>query len=223
MAVMRGLVVLAALGACAAAISVTSAPAATPKPCKVPKLTGRTTAAAKAALKAAGCATSALHTATKCSSTGNVGKVLDQTPAAKAVLKKGQKVAVHIGVFCQKPPPPPPPAAPDFAGDFLGTYTGTLLGSPGCPDIPISGRAEVYVTKQDVTTYDVQFALENADVSTTEGCAEVQRDNSYGEIEATASGTRLGTSGISMILTTNTLNGQIQTTGGQITFTVTRS
>jgi PASTA domain-containing protein len=219
---MRGLVILAAIGACAAAISVTSAPAATPKPCKVPRLTGRTTTAAKAALKAAGCATSVLHTATRCSATANVGKVLDQTPAAKAVLKKGQKVSVHIGAFCQKPPPPPPPA-PNFVGDFLGTYTGTLLSSPGCPDIPISGRAEVYVTQQDVSTYDVQFLLENADVSTTEGCQEVQRDNSYGDVEATASGTRLGTSGISMILTANTLNGQIQTSGGQIAFTVTRS
>jgi hypothetical protein len=220
---MRGLAVLAAIGVCAAAFSVTSSPAATPKPCKVPKLTGRTTAAAKAALKAAGCATSVLRTTTKCSTTANIGKVLDQTPAAKTALKKGQKVSVHVGVFCAPPPPPPPPAPPNFVGDFLGTYTGTLLGSRGCPDIPISGRAEVYVTQEDVSTYDVQFLLENADVSTTEGCAEVQRNNSYGDVEATASGTRLGTSGISMILATNTLNGQIQTSGGQITFTVTRS
>jgi len=220
---MRGLAVLAAIGACAAAFSVASSPAATPKPCKVPKLTGRTTAAAKAALKAAGCATSAFHTATKCSTTANVGKVLDQTPAAKAVLKKGQKVSVHVGVFCAPPPPPPPPGPPNFVGDFSGTYTGTLVGFNGCPDIPISGQAELEITQEDVSTYDVQFLLENGHVITTDGCVEVQRDDSYGDVEATASGTRLGTSGISMILTRDTLNGQIQTSGGQITFTVTRS
>ena len=78
------------------------------------------------------------------------------------------------------PPPPPPPEPPDFLGDFVGTYSGILVGDPGCPDIAISGIAEVIVEQLGTTSYDVRFGLENAHVVTTEGCMELGRRNRSG-------------------------------------------
>ena len=183
------LLVVAAVAA-AAALSATGAPAAAGA-CKVPKLTALTTSAAKAAVKRAGCPASAFKATSKCeSATAKIGRVLDQKPLPRAALKKGQKIAVHVGVFCKPPPPPPPPPEPpDFVGDFVGTYSGILVGDAGCPDIPISGIAEVIVEQLGTTSYDVRFGLEKAHVVTTENCMEVTRTNSFGELTATATGT----------------------------------
>jgi hypothetical protein len=222
---MRGLVLLAALAAAAAALAGTTA-AAAPPVCKVPKLTGRTTAAAKAALKRAGCPASALKTATSCAAAAKVGVVLDQKPAAKAGLKKGQKISVHVGKLCSKPPPPPPPPAPppaSFAGDFGGTYTGTLTGSQGCPDIAISGLAFVAVAQQGSTSYDLVIQLQNAHVITTDMCDEIGRADSTGEIVASSNGDTLSATGFTATIAGDTLTGSIQTDAGQIAFTVTRS
>jgi hypothetical protein len=195
---MRGLVLLAALAAAAAALAGTTA-AAAPPVCKVPKLTGRTTAAAKAALKRAGCPASALKTATSCAAAAKVGVVLDQKPAAKAGLKKGQKISVH------------------------GTYTGTLTGSQGCPDIAISGLAFVAVAQQGSTSYDLVIQLQNAHVITTDMCDEIGRADSTGEIVASSNGDTLSATGFTATIAGDTLTGSIQTDAGQIAFTVTRS
>src|SRR5262245_8694911 len=186
---MRTLGVLAAVAASVAAFSVAGSPAATGA-CKVPKLTGLTTADARAALKKAGCPTS-LVTATACAARTKVGVVLDQKPRPKLLLAKGHKVSVHVGKFCPPPPPPPsppPPPPPNFVGDFSGSYSGLLVGSPGCPDIPIKGAALVRIAQLSTSSYDVLFALENAHVITGEQCMELGRDTTIGEEEATSSG-----------------------------------
>ena len=221
---MRVLLLLFVAAATAAALSATGAPAA-PAPCKVPKLTGRTTSAAKAAVKRAGCPTSAFKATSKCEdATAKIGRVLDQKPAPRSALKKGQKIAVHVGVFCKPPPPPPPPPEPpNFLGDFVGTYSGILVGDPGCPDIPISGIAEVIVEQLGTTSYDVRFGLQNAHVVTTENCMEVERSNSFGELTATATGTRLAGPGFAASLAGEAISGTFQARQGQISFTVTRS
>jgi hypothetical protein len=221
---MRFLVLLVAAAAIAAATSVSKAPAAA-APCKVPKLTGLTTSAAKTAVKRAGCPASAFKATSKCEpATSKIGRVLDQKPPPRVVLKKGQKIAVHVGVFCKPPPPPPPPPEPpDFLGDFVGTYSGILVGDPGCPDIAISGIAEVIIEQLGTTSYDVRFGLQNAHVVTTEGCMELGRSNSFGELTATATGTRLAGPGFTASLTGEVIGGTFQAREGQITFTVTRS
>ncbi len=216
------LVVAATAGV--AALAATGAPAA-PSACKVPKLTGRTTSAAKAAVKRAGCPATAFKATSKCATvTAKIGRVLDQKPSARAALKKGQKIAVHVGVFCKPtPPPPPPPEPPNFVGDFVGTYSGILVGDPGCPDIPISGIAEVIVEQLGTTSFDVRFGLEKAHVVTTENCMEVTRTNSFGELTATATGARLAAPGLTSSIDGEVLTGTFQARSGEINFTVTRS
>ena len=221
---MRTLGVLAAVAASVAAFSVTGSPAATAV-CKVPKLTGLKTADARAVLKKAGCPTS-LVVATACAARTKVGIVLDQKPRPRLVLKKGGKVSVHVGKFCPPPPPPPPPPAPpppNFVGDFAGSYTGLLVGSPGCPDIPIKGAALVRIAQLSTSSYDVLFALENAHVVTGEQCVELGRDTTFGEEETTSSGNKLSNTRLTMTIDGDTITGKFQVRLGEFTFTVTRS
>ena len=220
----RALLLVVAAAAAAAALSATGAPAA-PGACKVPRLTSLTTSAAKAAVKRAGCPASAFKATSKCAGAiAKIGRVLDQKPSPRAALKKGQKIAVHVGVFCKPaPPPPPPPEPPNFVGDFVGTYSGILVGDPGCPDIPISGIAEVIVEQLGTTSYDVRFGLEKAHVVTTENCMEVTRTNSFGELTATAAGTHLTGPGLTSSLSGEVITGAFQARTGEINFTVTRS
>jgi serine/threonine-protein kinase len=63
--------------------------------CIVPKLKGKTVAAAKRAIKKAHCS---VGTITKvASSTKNRGRVISQSPKPGKHLKKGSKVALKVG------------------------------------------------------------------------------------------------------------------------------
>jgi len=223
---MRAFGVLVVLAASAAAFTVTASPAATGA-CKVPRLTGRTTADARAAFKRAGCPAGAFTTATVCAAQRKVGTVIDQKPAKNTVLKKGRKVLVHVGKFCPPdpppPPPPPPPAPATFVGDYAGTYTGFLVGSTGCPDIPISGQALVRITQIGTSSYDILFALENAHVVTGEQCIELGRDTTVGEEVATATGSKLANERLTVTLDHDRLTGKFQVRSGEFTFTVDRT
>jgi PASTA domain-containing protein len=221
---MRTLGVLVAVAASVAAFSVTGSPAATGA-CKVPKLTGLKTADARAALRKAGCPT-ALVTATACAARTKVGIIVDQKPRPKLVLAKGRKVSVHVGRFCppEPPPPPPPPAAPpDFVGDFTGSYTGLLVGSGGCPDIPIKGAALVRIEQLTTSSYDVLFALENAHVVTGEQCIEIARDTTFGEEVTSATGNKLVNARLTVTIDGDTITGKFQVRAGEFTFTATRA
>jgi hypothetical protein len=222
---MRGFGVLVVL--VATAVFPVAALPATPPVCQVPKLTGSTTAVAKAALKRAGCPSSVLSASTVCAAQPKAGHVLDQKPAAKAALKKGQKIVVHVGKYCPPPPigpppppPPPPPTPANWLGEYSGNYTGTLIGSPGCPDIMVSGLTLFTITQLG-TSYDLDILLQNGDVITTDTCDELGRGDSEGELVATASGNSLSADGFTATLTGTTLAGKIQTNAGEIDFTVT--
>jgi hypothetical protein len=214
---MRAVSLLFLLATCAGSLAVTTAPAAT-QTCKVPKLTGLTTSAALKALKKAGCPAAALRQATACAPAAKAGVVLDQKPSPRTVLKKGKRIDVHVGITCA----PPIPAA-DLVGDWTGTYTGSLKGDRGCPDIPISGQADVSI-EGDGPQYTLTFALENGDVITNSAdCKELGRTTSGGSVDATASSTALTGTGFKATLADGTLTGSMSVSGrGQFTFTVTR-
>lgn len=215
---MRTLWLLVLIVACAATLSVAKAPAASVA-CKVPKLTGLSTAAARKAIARAGCPSSALRKATACAPKAKVGIVLDQKPAPHTALKKGRRVDVHVGVACA---PPPIPAA-DLIGDWSGTYTGSLKGDRGCPDIPISGDILVFIDGPG-PQYVVSLNLDKGDVVTNSAdCSELGRTTSTGSVNVTASGSTLIGTGFKATLSTGTLTGSMSVAlRGQFTFTVTR-
>jgi hypothetical protein len=214
---MRALWLLILVAACAASLAVTTAPAAT-QTCRVPKLTGLKTSAARRALTRAGCPAAALRQATACAPAAKEGVVLDQTPAPRTVLKKGKRIDVHVGITCA----PPIPAA-DLVGDWSGTYTGTLKGDSGCPDIPISGEAAVSISGLG-PGYTLSFQLENGDVITNSAdCKELGRTTSGGSVDVTASSTALTATGFKATLADGTLTGSYSVPGrGQFTFTAMR-
>jgi hypothetical protein len=215
---MRTLWVLVLLTACAATLSVATAPAAS-STCKVPKLTGLSTAAARRALAKAGCPSVALRKATACAATAKVGTVLDQKPSPRTVLRKGRRIDVHVGIACAPPPIP----ASELVGDWTGTYTGSLTGDRGCPDIPISGDIAVFIDGPG-PQYTVSFNLDNGDVVTNSAdCSELGRASSTGSLNVTASGSTLTATGFKATLTTGTLAGSMSVASrGKFTFSVTR-
>ena len=217
------LVILLATGA--ASTAVTTAPAASGS-CKVPKLTGIKTAAARKALTKAGCPSSALRTTTKCATAAKIGLVLDQKPSPRTVLKKGRRVDVHVGIACAPPPTPPvtPPVPPvDLVGDWTGTYSGLLAGDAGCPDIPISGSVAVSISGSG-PQYTLSFVLENGDVITNGAeCKELGRTDSSGDVTATATGGTLTATGFKATLSAGTLAGSFMTASGKFSFSVTHA
>jgi hypothetical protein len=215
---MRAAFLLILLAACSASLAVTTAPAAT-HTCKVPKLTGLTTSAARKALAKAGCPSTAWRKATACAPTAKLGRVLDQKPAPRMVLKKGMRVDVHVGIECA-----PPIAAEDVVGNWSGTYTGSLKGDRGCPDIPISGEVVVAITGTGFDEYTISFALENGDVVTNSAdCSELGRGTSSGNVTVKASATALTATGFKATLADGTLTGSMSVSGrGGFTFTITR-
>jgi hypothetical protein len=126
MAAMRGVALLVALAAGVVVFAGTTAAASRPV-CTVPKLTGRTASAAKAALRRAGCPVSVLRTATTCTRAAKVGIVVKQKPAARARLEKGQKVTVHLGKSCPPAPLPPPAPKPNTNPRFSVEAVSTII------------------------------------------------------------------------------------------------
>ena len=222
---MRTVLLAILLAAGAASTAVTAAPASAGT-CKVPKLTGLRTSAARKALTKAGCPSSALRTTTKCATAARVGIVLDQKPAPRTALKKGRRVDVHVGAVCAPPPTPPvpPPVPPaDLVGDWNGTYSGLLVGDQGCPDIPISGNVAVSIAGSG-PQYTISFVFENGDVITNgPECKELGRTDSTGDLTATASGGTLTATGFKAKLSGGALTGSIMTAAGQISFSVTHA
>jgi hypothetical protein len=215
---MRTLAVLALLAACTASLAVARAPAASGA-CKVPKLTGLSTKAARKALATAGCPSSALRKTTTCAPKAKVGIVLSQKPSPRTVLTKGRRIDIRVGVACAPPPIP----VSEFVGDWRGTYDGSLKGDQGCPDIPISGAAAVTISGSGLK-YTVSFTLDKGDVITNSAdCKELGRTTSSGEVFAEASGNTLNGPTFGATLAGGVLTGKMSSTHGMFTFSVTRA